>query len=104
MRKRMLAGLALVSLLSMATATLAQRGEADGPAVLEPARFVRAGQYYLNVQRIDYIEVQNRENGGELLKVYLIGRQDPATVWARNSADLLKAMRLPPREGPKPGP
>jgi hypothetical protein len=97
-RTRSLVGLALAGVLISATATLAQRQDAERPRaeIREAAPFVRAGNLILNASRIEYVEVYNLENGGSLLSIYLIGRANPVgRVKASEAAELLRFLGSP---------
>ncbi len=97
-RKRTLVGLAMAGVLVSATATLAQRLDAERPqpeaAAVGP--FVRAGNVIVNTGRIEFVEIQKLENGGQILSVYLIGRPNAAfRVRASEAAELLQALGSP---------
>jgi hypothetical protein len=97
-RKRTLVGLAMAGVLVSATATLAQRLDGDRPQVeiREVGPFVRAGNVIINASRIEYVEIQKLENGGQILSVYLIGRTNAvARVRAAEAAELLQALGSP---------
>jgi len=98
MRTRTLVGLAMSGVLVSATATLAQRLDGERPQAEAAAvgPFVRAGNVIINASRIDYVEIQKLENGGQMLSVYLIGRTNAvARVRSSEAAELLQAVGSP---------
>ncbi len=106
MNKRNLAVLALGLILATAPATFGQKGEPDRPPAPTPQAgpFVRAGNFIVNVSRIEHIQIFETENG-KMLDVYLMGHTNwTAKVRGRDAAGLLAAMGLPPIEEGKPQP
>jgi hypothetical protein len=98
MRTRTMVGLAMAGVLVSSTATLAQRGDAERPQAEAPAvgPFVRAGNVIINAGRIEYVEIQKLENGGQILSIYLIGRTIAvARVRSADAAELLQALGSP---------
>jgi hypothetical protein len=88
-------GLAVAGVLVWSTATLAQKGDAERPKAEAPAAgpFVRAGNVIINTGRIEYVEIQKLENGGQILSIYLIGRTNAvARVRSADAAELLQAL------------
>ena len=97
-RTRSLVGLALAGLLISATATLAQKQDAERPRaeIREVGPFVRAGNLILNTGRIEYVEIHKLENGDSMLSIFLIGRTNAVgRVKASEAAELLRVLGSP---------
>jgi hypothetical protein len=98
MKMRSAAVLALIVVVSAATATLAQKGLPAAPAPGE-GEFVKIGNYYIRKDRVDLVRI---DPGGVSLAIH--GDYWPIQCGAEESNTLLKAMGLPPIGEAKPGP
>jgi hypothetical protein len=87
--------LAMAAVASAATATWAQKDDAEKPAVVRD--FVKVGYTYLRASRIDSVSIQ--EN---FVHLSIGGKTGDFEL--KDCAELFRVLGLPPVDKPKPAP